>query len=132
MLITSKPHYILGSEYKWLRKYRHDKKALQSLKIRADMLYEYSIKDWNWNNNRICRLATTALEMYWAARYPECVETPNIQVYDPSIRGRLGLRLKNIGAITRLSSDKFDIATEGCKPHQILWFDKDVMDKAFR
>ena len=70
--------------------------------------------------------------MYWAAKYPDCVETPTIQVYDLSIRGRLGIGAKNIGAITRLSEDKFDIPVSKFKPNDIMWFNKKDMDKAFK
>lgn len=132
MSITSRPHYTLGPEYKWLTKFRHDKKALKTLKKRAEKLFEYSILGDNVYVDRIQRISITACEMYWAAKYPDCVETPNIRVYNLSIRGRLGIRAKNIGLITRLSQDKFDIPISYFKPNDIVWFNKEIMDKAFR
>jgi len=132
MSITLRPHYTLSSDYKWLTKFRGNKKVLQNLRSRAIRLFEYSILEDNIYNDRVQHISVKACEMYWAAKYPYCVETPNIRVYNLSIRGRLGIRAKNIGAITRLSEDKFDIPVYKFKPNEIMWFDKLVIEGAFK
>jgi len=132
MSITLRPNYTLSSDYKWLTKFRGNKKVLQNLRSRAIRLFEYSILEDNIYNYRIQLISVKACEMYWAAKYPDCVETPNVRVYDLSIRGRLGIRSNNIGAITRLTQYKFDIPVSYFKPNEIMWFYKKDMDKAFK
>lgn len=104
MNVVAKPSYRLSPEYLWLRKFRGNKKALAILRERAVKAFYYSIDGENILDYRITKIAVEIMERFWAARYPEIVDIPIVQVYDTTMRGDFFYRANNnIGALTNLS-----------------------------
>lgn len=109
---VGRPNYRLPTEYKWCTKFRDKKRILKQWRRRAILAFEYSIRDDTWNNQRIVGLCVELMERYWAAKYPEIVDTPTIQVYDLRLRSGLWFDSNNLTVVGNLSK-RLELAGRG-------------------
>lgn len=80
------------------------------MRLRFIRAFEYSILPENFFYDRVQRIAVEIMERYWAAKYPECVDTPCIQVYDLSRRGEIVISAGSVTPeVLYELSDKFEI-----------------------
>lgn len=106
---VSRPSYRLSSDFMWLRKFRNNNKVLKNLRSRAVKAFELSITEQYWHDYRAVALSVEAMERFWAARYPDIVDVPKIEIYDISRRGAFKISINNNLYIFRNLQDTFDI-----------------------
>lgn len=112
-MITTKPSYMLDARFKWLLSLRHDKRAIKNMRNRCIKAFEYELAHSQFTpESRLSRIVTEIIERYWAVRYPEVIETPQIQMYDLSLRGGFWLNTKSLQVIHNLKQ-KSDFAGKG-------------------